>query len=945
MMTRSRRAFLTIAAIGCGGWPSASVAQSRASARYASNLLRDEVLARPAQLLVSDLPLVKALDKLGELSGARLVFSPTLLAGYSRLVSCVCESASVGEALDRLLDGRFFRSAVLEDGYIVIVPRVEARFEPTVVSTPAPHLKEAVMKARTSWLLTISAVLSVAPAAKAQQGDRGTVAGKITNAETSQALDGARVSLLNTAVNTATDAAGAYRLVNVRPGQYTMVVTRIGYARQTAAVAVRAGQTSTFDLALSPSSVRLNDLVVSAEKAEQKIQEVPYSVSVISTEQIASANIQKPSDLTGYVPNLLQNYAGTAGYNFISLRGINSASGGPYENAVATYVDGVYVYDPAGLDIAFGEIERIEVLRGPQGTLYGKGAMGGVISIITKGPSNTRRGLLSAEYGTFGASRFVGNFSTPLVKDKLFVSGEGVFFRRSGVFFNKATNADFDRDREFGINARVKWVPSNRVSFALNGRANLTNVLGTFALAANVADAFAQPYQVNIGPGKNEDRRKVYGYSLEAKYFGSKVEATSTTGYNRVYRGTGPGGIDVDFTPLNLLSSTYGQPGFSSIGYVNKAISEEFRIGSRKAAGSALSWTVGSYLFSQRNPGRFDVFIGAPLSPFQADMHSLGDTRQQADGTAFFGQATYTINGQVDLTFGLRRDDQTNKYYSKTDLKVENGPSFPGQPINKEQKSGAWSPKASISYRPNDRVTVFGLFSRGYRAGGVNPTAITNVPATNYKAEFTSNFEVGAKLASKDERVRANLTAFYIKWTDGQVNTYDFTTFTGVTLNTGKATSQGVELEFSAVPAKNLLVDWNLGVIDAKYTVLNLSIDPSKPLNLNGNKLVFTPSFTSTPAVQYDIPLGKAGKQLSVRGEWRLIGKHYFDLENKISQKSYSVVNARAALQLRDWEIAVWSKNLNDARYLSYGTSFGGTFVLLAYPRTFGVTVTTRLWQ
>ncbi len=936
-----------VAIAGALAWDPGA-AQSRSAARYASNTLRNELLSRPARLLVAEVPLVKALERLADISGARLVFSPTLLAGYARLVSCVCESVSVGEALDRLLDERLFRSAVLEDGYIVIVPRVEARLQLAAgeaAAAPPPKEMEMRMKAKLPVLLAIPTMLTIAPLAKAQQGDRGTVAGKVTNAEAGQPLDGARVSLLNTAINAATDAAGAYRLVNVRPGQYTMVVTRIGYARQTASVAVRAGETATLDVALSPSSVRLGDIVVSAEKEEQKIQEVPYSVSVISTEQIAAAKIDKPSDLTGFVPNLLQSFVGTAGYNFVSLRGINNASGGPYENAVATYVDGVYVYDPAGLDIAFGEVERIEVLRGPQGTLYGRGAMGGVINIITKGPSNTRRGMLSAEYGKFGAGRFVGNFSTPLVKDKLFVSGEGVFFRRSGIFFNKATNADFDRDREFGINARLKWVPSNRLSLALNGRANLTNMLGTYALAANVADAFAKPYQVDIGPGKNEDRRKVYGYSFEAKYFGSKVEVTSTTGYNRVYRGTGPNGIDVDFTALNLLSSTYGQPGWTENGYVNKAISEEFRIGSRKAAGSALSWTVGGYFFAQRNPGKFDVFIGAPLSPFQANMHSLGEVRQRADGTAFFGQATYTINDQVDLTFGLRRDDQTNKYYGKTDLKVDNGPSFPGEPINKQQKSGAWSPKASISYRPNDRVTVFGLFSRGYRAGGVNPAAVTNVAATNYKAEFTSNFEVGAKLASKDERVRANLTAFYIKWTDGQVNTYDFTTFTGVTLNTGKATSQGVELEFSAVPAKNLLVDWNLGVIDAEYNVLNLSIDPNNPLNLNGNKLVYTPSFTSTPAIQYDLPIGKAGNQLSVRGEWRLIGKHYFDLENKISQKSYSVVNARAALQLRDWEIAVWSKNLNDARYLSYGTSFGGTFVLLAYPRTFGVTVTTRLWQ
>lgn len=796
------------------------------------------------------------------------------------------------------------------------------------------------------WLRAVGALViglaGVVPGLGAQT--RATVTGRVTEVATGSPIGDATVQVLNQPQSAVTNAEGRFTIANVRPGRLTLQVVRIGYARATTAVSVDAGATADVEIKLGSSSIRLDEIVVSADKAEQNIQEVPYAVSVISTEQLQQAKIDKPSDLTGYIPNLLQNFVGTAGYNFVSLRGINNASAGSYENAVATYVDGVYVFDPAGLDIAFGEVDRIEVLRGPQGTLYGRGAMGGVINIITKGPSNTRRGLLAAEYGNYGATRFIGNFSTPLVANKLFVSGEGVFYRRSGIFYNAArNNEDYDRDREFGFNARMKWVPTDRLSVAANARANITNVLGTFALAKSDTAAFARPYEVTMGPGINEDRRKVYGYSVEAKYFGSKVEIASVTGYNRTYRGTGPDGIDADFTAADLLTSTYGQPGFTEDGYVNKAFTEELRIGSRK--GSPFQWTVGAYAFAQRNPGRFDVFIAAPLSPFQLPTNSLGEVRNNADGTAFFGQATYTIANKVDLTFGLRRDDQTNTYYSKTDLTTQGGPSFPGTPVNKEAKSSAWSPKASVAFRPNDRFTLYGLFSRGYRAGGINPATVTGRPADDYEAEYTSNFEVGAKWASNDDRVRANLTLFLIKWTDGQVSTYDFSTFTSTTLNSGKATSKGIELEFSSVPAKNLMVDWNLGITDAQYDSLNLSVNPSQPLILSGNKLVYTPTFTSTPVVQYDIPLGGRGHTLSLRGEWRMVGKHFFDLNNKIPQKAYSVINARAAVQLRDWEFALWSKNLNDERYLAYGTSFGGTSVLLATPRTFGLTVTTRMFR
>jgi iron complex outermembrane receptor protein len=928
-----------------GAWlwvPLGAVAQTRTALRADSHGPGD-LLDRPARLMIVEVSLSEALTTLSEAAGVPIAYSPSLLRKSGRPATCACREVSVAEALDRILTGTVFTYSEMGK-QVVVLPRSEppAR-EPEARLVNAGGSKEIDMRGPLSTVL-VPIMLAAAPLKAQPPQDAQGVAGRVVDQESGAPLADAQVQVLNGSRASTTNADGRFGIARLSAGRHTLVVVRIGYARTTVPVTVEAGKVTELEIKLAASSVRLNDIVVSAEKKEQSVQEIPYSVSVISSTQLAQAKIDKPSDLTGYIPNLVQNFVGTAGYNFISLRGINNASGGPYENAVATYVDGVYVLDPAGLDISFGEIERIEVLRGPQGTLYGRGAMGGVINVITRSPTNISRATFSAEYGNYNATRFVAGFSTPLVRDRLFWSADGVYSRRSGIFRNFPADVPYERDRNIGLNSRLRWVPSTSWSFGANARAHLTNLRGTYALASNPDSALANPFEVSIGPGENEDRSKVYGASFDARYVGSKIEVNSVTGYNRTFRGTGPGGIDVDFTPLRLLTSTYGQPGFTKPGYINKAISEEFRIGSRTGLDSPFSWTVGGYLYTQKNPGRVDVFIDRNFSPFQLDTHSLIAVDIDKEGYAFFGQATYTINRKVDLTFGLRRDRQTTDFQSVTDLVTDGGPSFPGQPVIKQQKSSAWSPKASISYRPTDRFTLYGLFSRGFRAGGVNPAAVTTGPVSDYDAEYTSNFEAGVKVASRDERVRANFTLFLIKWTDGQVSTYDFSTFTATTLNTGRATSKGAEIEFSSIPAKNLQVDWNFGVVDAQYDSLNLSLNPNAPLLLNGNKLVYTPVFTSTPVVQYDVPLGK-GNQLSLRGEWRWIGKQYFDLENKIPQKAYSLINARAAFQLKDWEIAVWSKNLNDARYFSYATSFGGTQVLLAYPRTFGVTVTTRLGQ
>jgi len=562
--------------------------------------------------------------------------------------------------------------------------------------------------------------------------------------------------------------------------------------------------------------------------------------------------------------------------------------------------------------------------------------MAGVINVITKGPGNSRRALLGAEYGKYDAQRCRAALSGPLVADRVFYSLEGQHVRRDGYFFNTFTQRDFDGRRNWAGNARLKYVPSSRWSLGLNARAEWTKDLGIFPVALNDTLARTNPYLVAFD-AENIDKRNVYSGSFDARYFGSSVELTAVTGYQRTARGTGPGGTEADLSPLPLATSTYD--------YHRDIWSQEIRVGSTRSRDRRLGWTVGAYGFHQRNPSLVDVFVDSLISPFQQDFHNVTEDRTDVDGYAVFGQATVTVADRLDLTFGMRYDKQTTTLHTKRDLHLQNGTTIPGQPTTIEAPSSAVSPKASIAYRASDRVLAYATYARGYRAGGANLSGLTSPVPKTFDPEYINNYEIGVKASTSDRRVRVNLTGFYIDWTDAQVTSFDFTTFVNATLNSGDVTSKGIEIELSALPVNRLQVDWNFGYTDAVYDKLNLSLNPQMPLDLSGNRPPLVPKVTSTLAPLVDIPIGRRNTSLSLRGEWRHLGKHYFDLQNTIVQEGYSLFGATATLRTRSFDLSAWGANLNRKVYFAYGFAFGARYIMLGAPRTLGLTMMLRPWQ
>ena len=252
----------------------------------------------------------------------------------------------------------------------------------------------------------------------------------------------------------------------------------------------------------------------------------------------------------------------------------------------------------------------------------------------------------------------------------------------------------------------------------------------------------------------------------------------------------------------------------------------------------------------------------------------------------------------------------------------------------------AWSPKLGVDYSISKNSLLFATYSKGYRAGGLTPLSSdpSQPPLYAYKPEYSNNIEAGIKNTLAKNRVLLNLTAFYTTVTDAQVPTLVLPEAVTITRNTGKLNSKGIEAEASAIIAKGFTADYSFGYTHAVYKDLKVSSNGGE-LNLTGKKQVFTPNATSMLALQYSFAAGSK-TTFAIRGEWRVIGKEYFDLANTIAQNQYSLFNAQATLGFKQWSLRLWSRNIADKRYIAYAYDFGAFH--LGDPATYGATVQVR---
>jgi len=755
------------------------------------------------------------------------------------------------------------------------------------------------------------------------------VTGSVQNTK-NETIPGASVYLLNTNFATATDKSGAFTFKNVRNGKYSIQVSAVGYATTVKAISI-TGPVDKISISLAEAGSQLDEVVVSAQKSDENPQTLPISVSALSATKVTDYKIWNTKDITAIVPNLYSANPGD-NRNVTGIRGIVTTS---YDPAVATYIDGVNQF---GLDTYIAQledIERIEVLRGPQGTLYGRNAMGGVINIITKQPTNDVHGFAQVDYGNIGQQRYSLGVRGPLIKDKLFLGVSGIYSQLDGFYINKYTNSKFDKQHSFMGNYYLKYLATDRLSFTLNVKNVENRNDGSFALAGNPTAALATPYVVNQNAGTTL-MDNIFNSSLSVKYSGSAFNFSSQTAYQTNYRYYNTP-IDGDFSPLDAVTivNNYGKD-YNNV----KVLTQEVKFSSPASSTSAIKWVGGLYGFYNDNPVKQGTHFGAdgPLlgAPFP-NFTSIATNKTKSLGAAAFGQGTYSVTSDLDVIVGLRYDYEHVKQNVLGEFQMDGQPSSVSRPDTSAKANfKAFSPKAGLAYRVNGNHNLFATYSRGFRAGGLSDLGSdpSQPPLYAYNPESSNNFEVGSKNTFANGRVRANVTVFYTTVNNAQVPTLVLPAAITIVQNAGKLESKGAELELAINVVKGLELDYNAGYTDAKYKTLLLASNGST-VDLNGNRQVFTPKVTSMLGLTYGHKVGQVN--LSAHGDWRYLGEQYFDLANQIKQGSYHLINGRVGASYKNVDLFFWGANLFNKRYIDYAYDFGASH--LGNPRTIGVSL------
>jgi iron complex outermembrane recepter protein len=707
-------------------------------------------------------------------------------------------------------------------------------------------------------------------------------------------------------------------------------------------------------------SEQLEEVVVTARKRDESFRDVPVTVDVLTDQTIQRAGIDNTRDFIAMIPNVTLVETQNAGNSFITVRGISQARNS--EPSVAVVVDGVVETNPYEFDQELNDVRQIEVLKGPQGALYGRNAIGGAIIIHTKDPSDQFEGSVRVGAGNGTSERAQAMVSGPIDSaGTLKYRASFNFYNTDGYLDNAYLGQKADPDRDYSGRLRLVWKPMDGVNVDLRGyldrletrayyfvipRDNEANPFSSFTTPPNANDV-TSPIQVN-NPG--EDNRDIRDVALKVDVTSEPGVFTSTTDYDMTKE------IDTgdafDFRPINtsifkaLLGVDLNQSQFINV----KAWSQEFRFTSNPIG--AFSWIGGVYFVHterfistgnmvDEGQGAFPVYEQPRLTGNNPSATFLADS-QNNNAWAMFVDGTYDFSKQWQLDAAVRYDQDTR--FNRTETPPAFLAAVDPNARSGEVRSHTWDavqPKGTLRFKPTDDLTIYGGWSRGFRSGGFNQTGVgtaarTSVPPVLgvndlFNAEIADTWEVGVKGQFLDRRLSAGLDVYHTKSTNG----YFFVFLaSNSTQNLGNlnATFKGAELELSAKPTDRLDVYLNLGYTDSEITGME---DPS----VIGNQAPLVSKDTINAGIQYHQPLG-GGLNGLIRVDYQNIGRTWWEPYNTTSRDPVNLIDLRAGLEADKWSLMAWSKNLTNEKY---NTEFSpGGFLWRALPRRYGVDFTYR---
>lgn len=744
-------------------------------------------------------------------------------------------------------------------------------------------------------------------------------------------IQGANIFVLETTKGTSSDTEGNFEITGLKTQNYFVQVSYLGY--QTITRNVQAGNTA--DFVLSQISDQLNEVVVSANRRLQDIQKTPASVSAIGPKRVEQLQVKQFTELNSIAPNFRSYDDGANGsFTLFASRGISTIDNNP---AIGLYVDDVPYFNTFAFPLSLADVEQIEVLRGPQGTLYGRNALAGVIKITTKKPQNVLTGYATVGVGNLNSNEYAFALSTPVVKDKLFFRANMSIQERDGFVENTITGENLqDREAVEG-NFRLRYYASDKltVNFQYNLQRRESNAYA-FVLASpdnTLQDILANaPFQVSY----NEDvfRETItQNLALSLKYDFNSFSLNSVT----AFQDTDLDALDeFDYTPLSI------QAAGRELEYQN--ISQEIRLVS--TSNTKFNWIAGAFLYRNKNDDGNDFITGVDFPLVDPDFTGLvpftrfdrADIVQQ--GYALYGQASLDITDKITLSAGLRYDFEENE---TTIDRSFDSPVFPATNFSGSTDFDSFSPKVAISYQANENTFVFANVARGFRPGGVNQFVLDETQ-TGFDSENTLNYEAGIKNNLFNNRLKLNLTGFFITYNNQQVFTLlNLANFDLGTDNIGESRSFGLELESQWAITRGLSLGLNLGYLNTEILEFSpVDFNTGLPADFSGNDLPISPEFNGNLNLNYIQPLSKKINFESSL-DYTYQSDVFFDVGNELVQEAYGILNGRVGLTTKNLDLFVWGKNITDETYFSYGFGVSGfNNAAFGLPQTYGATLTAK---
>lgn len=692
--------------------------------------------------------------------------------------------------------------------------------------------------------------------------------------------------------------------------------------------------------------VALEEIVVTARKRSESIQKVPISITAITADDLARHGVTQLRDALASVPNVLTENTGIDAPT-IAIRGISSdVSTVSVEPGVGFYEDEVFLARPVLFNANLGDVNRVEVLRGPQGSLFGKNVVGGAVSVFTQDPKFDLGAEFSGLYGSRQLWQVRGVVNAPLIDDKLAVRIVGFHRQQDGFVKNLFPGSRaLGAEDSYGLRGKLLFQPSSSVRDVLTveyGKANNTpfgqdvngGLLSSLGLDTNPND------RIVTQNSPNRDNLKTFGLTNRLEADLGIVNLVSISGY-RSY--TLDYETDVDASALDILAAGQAEK--------MNFFSQELRLSSNQT--NKLSYILGGYFATQKVVGSTPLSFGSNFDDFFSGVGDIGpysavwtnDVRIRTNSYAAFLSSTYRFNDKLAFTGGLRYTIETrNLDISQT--ATENIPFLipAGQIVSipETQRSltdRALSGDATLSWTPNRDTLVYLKYSRGFKGGGFdsNRTLDTTLAHIAFRKETADAYEIGLKFTGLNGTIRANITSFYLDYKNKQENLFDGVSFK--TANAASAKIQGGELEITALPTKGLQFNFGVGYTDATYSKF---IDPLAGTDVSGNDLLRAPRWTVTLSGDYKRSIGRnIGGYLHVDVQNK--SRYFTDTANtpKFAAENRTTVNGRIGLSAGNdrYSFAIFGTNLFDTQKRIFASSVLGAFNTIGFnePRTIGV--------